>query len=82
MSLSLFGSYFTFGAPSVSSGFSTSPTVEPLSFSWYLLMGGIGLGLGGGSGGLVGFGGIRFITSFGGSFGCRGQGTGLGLEFK
>ena len=32
--------------------------------------------------GLIGFGGLCLITSFGGSFDCRGRGTGLGLEFK
>ena len=60
-------------------------------FSWYGLKstgGGVSYGLGGGGGGLVGFGSLRFITSFGGysspggSFGCWGRGTGLGLEFK
>ena len=70
---------------------------DHFSLSWYLcswgcgglgggmdLSGGLrgGIGLGGGGGGLEGFGGLRLITSFAGSFDCRGQGTGLGLEFK
>ena len=41
-----------------------------------------GMGLGGGCGSLVALGGLRFITSFGGSFDCRSRGTGQCLEFK
>ena len=38
------------------------------------------MGLGGGGGGLVGFGGRGL--SLGGSFSCQGRDTGLGLEAK